>query len=144
MKIKFIIYFLISTALFSACDDKYEVVTDFSKPIAPYIEFSAATTVAAKEGVNSNVAVRLKESIQEPITVNYEITGAGAKTGSITIPRGALTANIVVNFPVGTVPASATTATSKITLKSAMAGNQSLTIGYAGTNQVSRNITISK
>lgn len=144
MKLKLIIFLIIGAASFSSCNDKFDDVTDFSSSLSPYIEFSSKAGVTAKEGVNTNVAVRLKESFQQAVVANYEITGAGAKTGSITIPRGALTANIVLNFPAGTVPSSATTSTATITLKSATAGIEALTIGFAGTTQTARTITIGK
>ena len=144
MKIKAIIFLLISVVYFSACDDKLEPVADFSTSMTPYVEFTLKTGVNVREGVNANIPIRMRETLQQPVTVNYEITGAGAKTGSVIIPRGLNTVNIVVNFPIGTVPANGTTSSATITLKSATAGGENLTIGYAGTNQIARTITINK
>ncbi|MEQ7798356.1 Calx-beta domain-containing protein [Pedobacter sp. ASV1-7] len=128
---KKIIVLLSITAAFllQACEkkgpgDNY----DFSNSLPPYVEISDKAQLKVVEGTNAVVQVRLKTAVQEPVTVNYNVTGTFSTSGTVTIPRDALTANVTIAVPAN----SSGNATFKIT--EATKGSTKLTIGAKGVN----------
>ncbi len=146
MKKLIILLTITATFLLQSCDkkgpgDNY----DFSNSLPPYVELSAKTNLSVVEGTSTTIAVRLKTAIQQDVIVKYSVTGAFATTGTVTIPREALTANITLAIPASLVPAGSPSATAVFKITGATKGGENLTIGALGTasNEV-RNIVVVK
>ena len=144
MKIKVIILLLISVAAFSGCDDKLGPLADFSAPMSPYVEITSKADLKVVEGNSATIAVRLRSAIQEAVTVNYAVSGAFTTTGSIVIPKGALTANAVVAVPSSLVPANESSAVATFAITSATQGTTNLTVGHLGADKEKRTLVIVK
>ncbi|SDL88893.1 Calx-beta domain-containing protein [Pedobacter sp. ok626] len=107
---------------------------DFSNSLPPYVEISAKTQLSVLEGTNATIAVRLKTAVQEPVVVNYAVSGAFSTTGSVTIPRGVLSANVTLPIPSTLVPPGSTAVNASFKITGAKKGSTDLTIGALGVN----------
>lgn len=132
--------------LLQACDkkgpgDNY----DFSNSLPPYVEITTKTNLSVVEGTTATIAVRLKTSVQENVVVSYSVTGAFTTTGTVTIPRDALSADVTLAIPSSLVPSGSATSTAVFKITGAKKGNTDLTIGALGVNSSEvRNIVVSK
>jgi hypothetical protein len=140
MKKIIVLLSLTAAFLLQACEkkgpgDNY----DFSNSLPPYVEISDKAQLKVVEGTNAVIQVRLKTAVQEPVIVSYAISGTFATSGTVTIPRDALVANVTIPIPANT----SGNATFKIT--DAVKGSTKLTIGAKGVNSNEvRSILISK
>lgn len=133
---KILILMTIMTAfLLQSCEkkgpgDNY----DFSNSLPPYVEISSKTSSTVVEGTSLAVAVRLKTAVQEPVLVNYTVSGAFTTTGTITIPRGTLTASVTLAIPSTLVPVGSPSVGASFAITGATKGSTNLTIGALGVN----------
>lgn len=107
---------------------------DFSNSLPPYVEISTKTSSTVVEGTSLAVAVRLKTAVQEPVLVNYTVSGAFSTTGTITIPRGTLTASVTLAIPSTLVPVGSPSVGASFAITGATKGSTNLTIGALGVN----------
>lgn len=130
-----------------ACDkkgpgDNY----DFNNSLPPYVALSSTADVTIKQGTSGTFGFVLRTSIQQVVTITYNVTGAVNLTNqTATIARDALTGTATVNIPAGVIVAPANSATATLTVvKATKADGTSLTLGStnnAATQKVTINIT---
>ncbi|TKC58139.1 hypothetical protein FBD94_19515 [Pedobacter hiemivivus] len=130
MKKIIILMSIVTAFLLQSCEkkgpgDNY----DFSDSLPPYVEISSKAQLTIVAGANGTIAVRLKTAVQEPVVVKYAVSGTFTTTGTVTIPKGVLAANVILPVPIATVPGNAA-----FTITGATKGATNLTIGALGAN----------
>lgn len=97
---------VVAVLLMSSCEDFKDDNLDFSNSFAQYVEFSSGSAVAGEAGAQAEITVRMRETLNVPVTVDYDISGDISNSGSVMIEKGALSASIAVTIPMS--PASGT------------------------------------
>jgi len=144
MKKIIILMSVIACFLFQACDkkgpgDNY----DFSNSLPPYVALSSTAAKTIKQGTSGTFNFTLKTSLQQVVTVTYNITGAVTLTNqTATIARDALTGTATVAIPANTIVAPNTSAVATLTVvKATKADGTALTLGSTN-NAASQKVTI--
>lgn len=131
----------------TACKKNFNGDTyNFEVSLPPYVELEGEKEVEVSEGNAITVAVNMRVAQQQDVQVNYVVTGALNKQGTITINRNTLKGAATIAIPTGTVPATAATskAALQITGAKTTATNTTLTIGRYGSEKEKIEITIVK
>ncbi len=145
---KILIGILFLTAVFfQACNktspgDNY----DFSNSLPPYVTISNLAGRTVYQDTTLNFTFQMRTSLQQAVTVTYEVTGAVNLTNqTVVINRDKATAVAAVTIPGNIITTPGTTATATLTLlKAVTADGKNLTIGQTNdptTQRVDINIT---
>lgn len=147
MKNIFLFLLITASVLFQACDktspgDNF----DFSNSLPPYVTISNLAERTVYQDTTLNFTFQMRTSLQQPVTVTYEVTGAVNLPNQIAvIDRDKTSAVATVTIPgnIITTPGATATATLKL-LKAVTADGKSLTLGRdndPGKQMVAINIT---
>ena len=146
-KILIPILILSAAACFQACDktspgDNY----DFTNSLPPYVTISSLAPITVYQDTTVNITFQMRTSLQQPVTVTYDVTGAvnmPNQTAVINIDKTSAVAAVTIPGNIITTPG--TTATATLTLvKAVTADGKNLTIGQnnvASSQMVTINIT---
>ncbi len=116
---------LVAVAMsFSACEDFEDDNLDFSNSLAQYVELTSGSAIETEAGAVVDVTVRMREAINVPVTIGYDVSGDFSSTGTVIIDGGALSATISL-----TVPVDPTTGVAKVQLTSV---DNNLALGRGG------------
>ncbi len=89
----------LSILLLAACEDYQDENFDFSNSLATYVELAPGGTLTGEPGAEVSLTIRMREAINQPVSVDYEVTGDISSSGSITIEKGDISAPIVFSIP---------------------------------------------
>lgn len=138
---------IITAAFFQACDkispgDNY----DFSNSLPPYVTISSLAPKTVPQGDTLDFTFQMRTSLQQAVTVSYDVTGAVAVPAqTVVIDRDKTTAVVAIAIPPNTITTPGDTATATLTLlKAVTEDGKNLTIGQnnvASDQQVVINIT---
>jgi uncharacterized protein YcfL len=129
---KIFFFILITASVLQACDktspgNNY----DFSNSLPPYVTISNLAERTVYQDTTLNFTFQMRTSLQQPVTVTYEVTGAiNMPDQTVVIDRDKTSAVAPVTIPgnIITTPGTTVTATLKL-LKAVTAAGKSLTIG---------------
>ena len=136
---------LVLIVAFTACKKEYQEDThNFYNTLPPYVELKSKTTINTKEDSTIRITVQMRTALQEPVDVNYTITGSVNRQGTIRINRNTLESTVTVPVPVGTIPLTQTTGTAEVRLTTAktVTSNSPLTVGRTGTEKEKISVNI--
>ncbi|WP_316735731.1 hypothetical protein [Pedobacter aquatilis] len=144
MKKLLILASMVGLVLLQSCEkkgpgDNY----DFTNSLAPYVSLSSTAAKAIKQGSSGTFTFLVKTSLQQAVTVTYNVSGAVTLTNqTVTIAKDALTGTANVAIPAGTIVAPATTAVATLSLVKAVKEDGTvLTLG-ATNNSATQKVTI--
>lgn len=126
-KIFYLLFFIGVFAFLQSCDkegpgDNY----DFSNSVAPYVKITSKGARSAKASSTLNIALDMRNSIQEEVTVTYSVSGAvsiASATAKFAREARSLNAPVVI-------PAGANGAATFTLLKAVTASGRDLRIGF--------------
>jgi hypothetical protein len=141
------IYLLVMVFAITSCKKDYQEDTyNFYNSLAPYVELKSKTAITVTEGGSIKITAQMRTALQEPVDVNYTITGGFTNSGTIRINRNTTEGFVTIPVPVGTVPGTQTSTTAEVKLTTAKttASNGALTVGRTGTEKEKVAVTIKK
>lgn len=135
---------MVSIFLLQSCEkkgpgDNY----DFTNSLPPYVALSSTAAKTIKQGASGTFTFVMKTSMQQAVTVTYNVSGAVTLTGqTATIVRDALSGTATVAIPAGTIVSPATSAVATLTVvKAVKADGTVLTLGSTN-NAAAQKVTI--
>ncbi|HTD93321.1 MAG TPA: hypothetical protein VK644_05905 [Chitinophagaceae bacterium] len=109
---------------------------DLSNTLPPYVALSSTAAKTVKQGASTTVTFQLRTSLQQPVTVTYDVVGGGVNMTNQTavIDRDKVSVVATVAIPNNVIVPPATSAQATLTLvKATKTDGTMLTIGSKNT-----------